>query len=233
VRARIAELDWGAIRASLAESGYAVTPRLLNSRECRELIGLYDDASRFRSRIAMGPRRFGEGEYKYFANPLPPLVRDLRRHLYPPLASIANQWNQELRRGGRYPRALSGFLRECHAAGQTRPTPLLLRYPAGGYNCLHQDRYGEVAFPLQVAFALSRREADYRGGEFLLVEQRPRAQSRGSAIALEQGEAIVFPNSERPVHGARGVHRTQMRHGVSTLHAGERYTLGIIFHDAA
>jgi hypothetical protein len=160
-------------------------------------------------------------------------VRELRRHLYAPLAAIANRWNEQLGRVERYQRALSGFLRECHAAGQTRPTPLLLRYTAGGYNCLHQDRYGDVAFPLQAALALSRRETDYRGGEFLLVEQRPRAQSRGSAIELEEGEAIVFPNSERPVHGARGVHRTQMRHGVSTLHAGERYTLGIIFHDAA
>ncbi|UCE85323.1 MAG: 2OG-Fe(II) oxygenase [Deltaproteobacteria bacterium] len=233
VRERIAALPWDSIRASLAERGYAVTPRLLGVAECRELIGLYADASRFRSRVAMGPRRFGEGEYQYFANPLPPLVRELRQHLYPPLARIANDWHAQLGSRERYPRTLGGFLRTCRAAGQTRPTPLLLRYTSGGYNCLHRDRYGAVAFPLQVAFALSNRETDYRGGEFLLVEQRPRAQSRGVAISLERGEAIVFPNGARPVRGARGFHRVHTRHGVSTLHAGERYALGIIFHEAA
>ena len=232
IRDRVADLDWKAIAAGLDADGYARVPRLLSGPECRELIALYPDAARFRSRIDMGPRRFGEGEYKYFANPLPPLVRELRQSLYPRLAAVANHWGEQLAARSRFPNSLGAFLRECHAAGQTRPTPLLLHYTAGGYNCLHQDRYGAVAFPLQVACVLSRRDADYTGGQILLVEQRPRAQSRGVALELERGDALVFPNAERPVRGARGVHRTRTRHGVSVLNSGERYALGIIFHDA-
>jgi hypothetical protein len=180
----------------------------------------------------MGPRRFGEGEYRYFARPLPPLVEELRRGLYARLAPIANRMMRELRRRERYPRTLAAFLRRCHAAGQTRPTPLLLRYEKGGYNRLHQDLYGALAFPLQATVVLSRPGVDYEGGEFLLVESRPRQQSLGEAIALEQGELVVFPVRERPVAGARGALRASVRHGASRLRGGERFALGIIFHDA-
>jgi len=184
----------------------------------------------------MARHRFGEGDYRYFEAPLPPRVRALRESLYPPLASVANASRARLGSrqvvGKPYPPTLDGFLAHCRRQGQTRPTPLLLRYEAGGYNCLHQDLYGAVAFPLQVAVLLSRPEHDFTGGEFLLVEQRPRMQSRGEAISLARREAVVFPTRERPVRGARGVYRTQMRHGVSRLHSGVRLTLGIIFHDA-
>ncbi len=180
----------------------------------------------------MEKHRFGKGEYKYFADPLPPLVRSLRRAFYGPLARIANRWQACLGRTDRFPGTLTAFTRQCALRGQPRPTPLLLRYEAGGYNCLHQDLYGDIAFPLQVAFVLSRRNRDYEGGEFILVEQRPRAQSRADAFALERGEAIIFPNRERPVRGARGYHRVQTRHGVSRIHRGTRMTFGLIFHDA-
>jgi hypothetical protein len=180
----------------------------------------------------MGRHRFGEGQYAYFSNPLPPLVRNLRVGLYPPLARIANAWAAALGREERQPSTLREFLEHCHREGQRHPTPLLLRYEAGGYNRLHQDLYGDVAFPLQVAVLLSRPRQDFDGGEFLLLEQRPRMQSRGEAIGLTRGEAVVFPNRERPVLGTRGYSRAQVRHGVSTVHAGERLTLGIIFHDA-
>jgi hypothetical protein len=233
IGARLAGLDWAALEAQLDERGYARTPPLLTQEECAALVALYGDARRFRSRVDMGRYRFGVGEYQYFASPLPGPVAALRAHAYPHLAAIANRWASALEAPQRYPAGLSDFLRVCAGQGQTKPTPLLLRYKAGGYNCLHQDLYGAVAFPLQMTWALSRRGVDFEGGESLLVEQRPRAQSRGEVIALEQGEGLIFPTNHRPVPGARGMHRVAIRHGVSRLHSGERYTLGVIFHDAA
>ncbi|HEV8716752.1 MAG TPA: 2OG-Fe(II) oxygenase [Candidatus Binatia bacterium] len=232
VKERIADLDWQAIEQSLWERGYAKTPPVLTLDECAELIRLYPDNAKFRSRIDMARHRFGVGEYKYFADPLPPLVQALRTHAYPPLATIANRWMKALRLPQRFPADLPEFLAHCRKHGQTKPTPLLLYYEAEGYNCLHQDLYGEVAFPLQLACFLSRRNHDYTGGEFLLVEQRPRAQSRGEAITPEQGEIIIFTTRYRPAAGVRGYHRVQMRHGVSRITSGSRYTLGVIFHNA-
>lgn len=231
--ARLARLDWEAIGRSLWDRGWAKaeTP-LLTAEECAGLVALYADDGRFRSRVDMERFRFGVGEYKYFADPLPPLVQDLREHAYPPLAAVANGWMKALRERRRFPPTLSRLRAACRRAGQAKPTPLLLRYETGGYNCLHQDLYGEVAFPLQMTCVLSRRGLDYTGGDFLLVEQRPRQQSRGEAIALEQGEAILFTTRERPVRGARGHVRAGMRHGVSRLLSGTRFSLGIIFHDA-
>jgi hypothetical protein len=229
---RIAACDWVALEQALDAEGYAVLPPLLAPAECDDLIARYDEPGRFRSRVEMARHRFGEGEYKYFANPLPAPVQELRERLYPRLVPVANRWQERLGVEQRYPAELAAFLDRCHAAGQRRPTPLQLRYEAGGYNCLHQDIYGAVAFPLQVVFMLTRRE-DYRGGEFLLVEQRPRAQSRGQAVALEQGEGLIFTTRERPVAGNRGWYRANVRHGVSRITEGVRVTLGIIFHDAA
>ena len=229
---RLAKLDWGAIEQSLWEWGYARTPPVLTSDECASLVALYGDEARFRSRVDMARYRFGLGDYKYFGHPLPPVVADLRAHAYPPLAQIANRWEKALGGRRRYPDDLSGLLAVCRRAGQTKPTPLLLHYEAGGYNCLHQDLYGDVAFPLQITGFLSRRGVDYEGGHFLLVEQRPRAQSRGEAIATEQGELVIFTTRERPARGHRGWHRVTMRHGVSRITSGTRYTLGVIFHDA-
>ena len=233
IATRIERLDWAAFEAALDEQGYARTPPVLTAPECAALIRLYADERRFRSRIDMARYRFGVGEYKYFAAPLPEPVAALRTACYPPLAAIASRWEVALGSRTRYPDELGRFLRICAQHGQGKPTPLLLRYTGGGYNCLHQDLYGAVAFPLQMTWALSRRGMDFDGGENLLVEQRPRAQSRGEVIALEQGEALIFPTKYRPVHGARGVYRAAMRHGVSRVHRGERYTLGVIFHDAA
>ncbi|MBI3636911.1 MAG: 2OG-Fe(II) oxygenase [Candidatus Rokubacteria bacterium] len=230
--ARLADLDWTALETSLAEFGYAKTPPLLTPDECESLIALYGDERRFRSHIDMARYRFGIGDYKYFAEPLPPLVRELRERAYPPLAAIANRWEAALGTRQRYPETLAELLRLCARRGQTKPTPLLLHYEAGGYNCLHQDLYGEIAFPLQLTAFLSRRGVDYEGGDFLLVEQRPRAQSRGEAIATEQGEVVIFTTRYRPVAGARGPYRATMRHGVSRITAGRRYTLGVIFHNA-
>jgi hypothetical protein len=232
VAERLATLDWEAIERSLWSWGYARTTPLLTPEECAALIALYPDDSRFRSRIDMERYRFGVGDYKYFAAPLPPLVADLRARLYPPLAAIANRWEQALGSRRRYPADLDRLLALCRRAGQTRPTPLLLHYETGGYNCLHQDLYGEVAFPLQLTCFLSRPGLDHEGGAFLLVEQRPRAQSRGEAIEPGQGEAVIFTTRWRPVAGARGYFRATMRHGVSRVTRGSRYTLGIIFHDA-
>jgi hypothetical protein len=229
---RLDALDWKAIEADLGEWGYARTPPLLTPAECAGLIGLYADESRFRSRIDMARYRFGVGDYKYFAAPLPPLVAALREQAYPPLAAIANRWQEALGIRERFPEELAGLLARCRRAGQTKPTPLLLHYEAGGYNCLHRDLYGEVAFPLQLTGFLSRPGADYTGGEFLLVEQRPRAQSRGDAILPERGELLIFPTRERPVRGGRGYYRVSVRHGVSRVRSGSRYTLGVIFHDA-
>jgi hypothetical protein len=232
MKARLDGLDWEAIERSLWEAGHATTPPLLTPGECADLARLYFDDRRFRSHVDMERHRFGVGDYKYFAHPLPPVVRTLRARVYPRLAKIANGWMEALGSTRRFPPTLPGLLRICRRHGQIKPTPLLLHYEAGGYNCLHQDLYGEVAFPLQLTVALSRRGADYTGGDFLLVEQRPRAQSRGSAIALDQGEAVIFTTRDRPARGARGFYRATVRHGVSPLHSGRRYTLGVIFHDA-
>jgi uncharacterized protein len=232
IKDRLASLDWQTIERSLWEYGYAKTPPVLTPDECAELIALYPDKSKFRSRIDMARYRFGVGEYKYFADPLPPPVQDLRTYAYPPLAAIANRWMQALKIAERYPTKLPGLLARCREQGQTKPTPLLLSYEAGGYNCLHQDLYGEVVFPLQLACFLSQRGQDYTGGEFLLLEQRPRAQSRGEAITPEQGEIIIFTTRYRPATGTRGYYRAQMRHGVSRVISGSRYTLGVIFHNA-
>lgn len=229
---RLQGLDWKAIEQALWNMGYAKTPAVLTAGECEELINLYADQTRFRRRIDMERHRFGVGEYQYFAEPLPALVQGVRLSTYPPLATIANGWMEALKQPQRYPPDLPSFLARCQEHGQTKPTPLLLRYEIGGYNCLHQDLYGEIAFPLQLTCFLSRREIDYTGGEFLLVEQRPRAQSRGEAIATEQGEIIIFATRDRPAAGARGYHRLQMRHGVSRIRSGQRYALGIIFHNA-
>jgi uncharacterized protein len=232
IKERLAHLDWQAIERSLWERGYAKTPPVLTPDECAELIRLYADDAQFRSRIDMARHRFGVGEYKYFADPLPPLVQALRTHAYPPLAAVANRWMKALRLPECFPADLPEFLAYCRKHGQTKPTPLLLYYETEGYNCLHQDLYGEVAFPLQLACFLSKHDDDYTGGEFLLLEQRPRAQSRGEAITPEQGEIIIFTTRYRPAAGARGYHRVQMRHGVSRLTSGSRYTLGVIFHNA-
>ena len=228
---RVAALDWTALGEALDARGCATTGPILSPEECREVIALYGRRERFRSKIVMARHNFGSGEYQYFAYPLPRLVASLRRRFYQHLAPTANRWAAALG-GTTYPADLKTFLEACHAQGQARPTPLILRYQAGDFNCLHQDLYGEIAFPLQVAICLSRKDVDFTGGEFLLVEQRPRAQSRGVAIALEQGRAIIFANRYRPVAGKRGTFRTSLRHGVSRLLSGERYTLGLIFHDA-
>jgi hypothetical protein len=232
IEERIASFDWAAVRQTMDESGYATLPPLLSKEECHAVRALYADDRRFRSRVDMARHRFGLGEYKYFASPLPALVQQLRAAFYLHLAAIANGWMEALGDDVRYPPDLPGFLDRCHAAGQDKPTPLLLRYEAGGYNCLHQDLYGAVAFPFQVLIVLSAREVEYTGGESLLVEQRPRAQSRGYAIALQQGQPLIFPTHHRPLAGTRGYYRAAMRHGVSTITSGLRSSLGIIFHDA-
>lgn len=230
ISSRIDALDWDAIAHDLDTHGYALTPPVLYAGECDGVVAMYDDDTRFRSRIDMRSHGFGSGEYKYFAAPLPAPVDELRVSLYPPLARIANAWATRLRTR-EYPPALDEFLAECHAAGQTKPTPLLLRYRAGDHNALHQDVYGDIGFPLQVLSVLTPRDR-YRGGEVLLVTQRPRQQSIGEAVDPPQGALLVFPNRVRPVRGSRGDHRVQVRHGVSRLLDGERHTLGIIFHDA-
>jgi hypothetical protein len=232
VETRLQRIDWEEAARSLEDRGWATTPPLLTAAECAALIVLYRDDRRFRSRVDMARFRFGEGEYKYFANPLPPTVLALRRHAYPRLAPIADAWSVALGGKPAYPPDLDGFLAVCAEHGQTRPTPLLLRYEPGGYNCLHQDLYGDVAFPLQMTCLLSRPGEDFTGGEFLLVEQRPRAQSRGEVVPLAQGQIVIFATRERPVRGARGPYRVTLRHGVSRVVSGERYTLGVIFHDA-
>jgi hypothetical protein len=232
IRRRIAALDWAGIAQALDREGYALLPDLVLARERRELIGLYAREEHFRKRVDMQRHRFGVGEYKYFADPLPPLVAHLRAALYPRLAPLANRWLERLGSAERLPGSFARFRARCRAAGQTRPTPLLLHYREGGLNHLHQDLYGEVAFPLQLTCLLSRPGRDFTGGEFLLLEQRVRTQSRGEAIALAAGEAILFPTRERPVPGARGFTRAQLRHGVSRVRSGTRTALGIIFHDA-
>jgi hypothetical protein len=230
--ARIAALDWAALATSLDARGYATTGPLLGPADCRALAALYDRGAGFRSTVVMQRHGFGRGEYKYFARPLPPAVETLREALYPPLAAVANRWRDQLGEEARFPPTLAAFLKECHAAGQTRPTPLLLRYGPDDYNCLHQDLYGALVFPIQLTILLSD-PAEFVGGEFMLVEQRPRMQSKGEVVPLLQGEAVLFAVNQRPVKGARGVYRVAQRHGVSRVRAGRRYTLGVIFHDAA
>jgi hypothetical protein len=219
------------LATDLAEQGYATLP-LLDATTCRELAELYDDDTRFRSRVLMQRHNYGRGEYKYLAYPLPEPVAALRQALYPPLAAIANAWRAALGERARFPPTLETFLAECHAAGQTRPTPLLLRYGPDDYNCLHQDLYGDLVFPLQLTVLLNEPGTDFTGGVFGLVEQRPRAQSRPAVVPLAQGEAVIFPVHHRPVQGTRGPHRVTTRHGVSRVRSGRRHTLGVIFHDA-
>jgi hypothetical protein len=230
---RFLRIDWPAFGSTLDARGHAVIPSLLTSSECVSLAHLYDSEALFRRRIVMERHAYGIGEYKYFTYPLPPLVAGLRHRLYRRLAPVANAWAAHLAGKAKYPAELDAFLAHCHASGQTKPTPLLLRYETGGFNCLHQDLYGAIAFPLQATILLSKPEADFTGGEFLLVEQRPRAQSRGAVVPLAQGDAVIFANAHRPVAGKRGTYRVDLRHGVSTVLTGRRATLGIIFHDAA
>jgi hypothetical protein len=227
-----AALPWPAIAGDLDAHGCAHVPALLPPDDCAAVAAWYDEEARFRSTVVMARHGFGQGEYRYFAAPLPPLVQRLRETLYPPLAAIANRWAGTLGLAARFPATHTEFLGRCHAAGQTRPTPLLLRYGPGDYNCLHQDLYGEVWFPLQVAILLSEPGRDFEGGEFVLTEQRPRMQSRVEVVSLRQGDAVIFPVRERPIAGTRGAYRVNLRHGVSRLRAGRRLTLGIIFHDA-
>lgn len=229
---RIEALDWSRIETELDAYGVGLTGRLLDATECRALAGLYDDERRFRSRIIMARHGFGSGEYQYFAYPLPEAIAALRPVVYARLAPIANRWNEALGIAQRYPDELDAFLSLCHEAGQTRPTPLLLKYRAGDYNCLHQDLYGDLFFPFQMVILLSRPGEDFTGGEFTLVEQRPRMQSRPEVVPLAQGEAAIFAVQHRPVQGSRGSYRVNLRHGVSRVRSGERYTTGLIFHDA-
>jgi hypothetical protein len=232
VRERITRLPWERIEAELDAQGHALMADLLSPAECQQLAALYGRDEPFRTRIVMARHGFGRGEYKYFRYPLPELIETFRTTLYPPLAAIANRWNKLLKIDVTYPETHGEFLARCHGAGQAKPTPLLLEYGPGDYNCLHQDLYGEHVFPLQVAFLLSEPGRDFEGGEFVMTEQRPRMQSRASVVALRQGQAVVFAVHQRPVSGARGVYRVNMRHGVSALRAGRRHTLGLIFHDA-
>jgi hypothetical protein len=230
---RIAALDWTSIGAALENDGYARAAQVLSGEDCRALIAMYGQDERFRSRVDMARHRFGQGDYAYFAAPLPRVVAILRRELYRRLAPLANRMAEALGRPADYPRDLAAYTKLCHGAGQTRPTPLLLRYEKGGYNRLHRDLYGTLAFPLQVTILLSRPDTDFTGGEFLLLEDRPRQQARADAIALAQGEMIVFPVRERPVRSNDRFVRAVMRHGVSRVRSGRRYALGVIFHDAA
>jgi hypothetical protein len=229
---RVTALDWAAISSQLGEFGCATTGQLLTPDECAAISSRYGEDAIYRSRIIMGRHGFGRGEYKYFAYPLPDTIAELRTALYPPLADVANRWNEQMNIDQRYPAEHAAWLKCCHAGGQKRPTPLLLQYGAGDYNCLHQDVYGDLVFPLQVAFLLSRPGEDFSGGEFVLTEQRPRMQSRAEVVPLRQGEGVIFPVHHRPVQGTRGIYRVNMRHGVSRLREGQRHTLGIIFHDA-
>ena len=230
---REANIDWQNALSSLDERGFAVIRAVLTQKTCEEITAVYGDDRQFRSRIEMERYGFGRGEYKYFNYPLPALVQQIRSSLYPQLASLANEWLAQL--GSKkppYPKKLSEFIEQCHRAGQKRPTPLMLKYVAGDFNCLHQDLYGEIVFPFQVTFFLSERGKDFAGGEFVLAEQRPRKQSRVEVLSPDQGDAVIFAVHHRPVRGTRGYYRANLRHGVSTVRSGERYTLGIIFHDA-
>jgi hypothetical protein len=233
VAKRVDAIDWPAARADLDAHGWAMLPCLLTAEECNATAALYGPGDTFRSHVVMARHGFGKGEYRYFAYPLPPLVEGLRTALYPHLAPIANHWHERLGVDARFPDSHAMFLKACHAAGQRRPTPLLLQYGAGDYNCLHQDLYGEHVFPLQVTILLSAPGEDFTGGEFVLIEQRPRMQSRAEVVPLGKGDAVVFAVNSRPQKGTRGDYRVALRHGVSRLHSGHRHTLGVIFHDAA
>jgi len=230
--ARVEVIDWAHAESELDAQGCTVFKGLLSPGECRTLASLYPDDTHFRSRIVMGRHGFGRGEYKYFSYPLPDLIAELRPKLYARLAGVANRWNEAMGIEIRYPARHDAFLKRCHDAGQTRPTPLLLKYEAGDYNCLHQDLYGEHVFPLQVAILLSQPGRDFAGGEFVLTEQRPRMQSRAEIVSLSQGDGVIFAVRERPVRGTRGTYRVNLRHGVSRIKSGERFTLGVILHDA-
>jgi hypothetical protein len=229
---RVADRNWTGLAAELDGFGCAVTKALLTPAECRALAALYDEESHFRSHVVMARHGFGRGEYRYFRYPLPGLLAGLRSALYPRLAPVANAWNERMGLDARYPADHAAFLDQCHAAGQARPTPLLLRYVEGDFNCLHQDLYGEFAFPLQVAVLLSKPGEDFTGGEFALTEQRPRMQSRVEVVPLDQGDAVIFAVHNRPVRGAKGNYRVNLRHGVSRVRSGRRHTVGVIFHDA-
>jgi len=225
----MAEPEW---KSALEETGHGLMPGLLDADACDRLAALYDEPGRFRSKVVMARHGFGQGEYQYFDHPLPPPVRALRSSLYASLVPVANRWMDSLGERHRYPLRLESYLETCHARGQTRPTPLLLRYGPGDFNCLHQDLYGPEIFPFQVTVLLSRPGADFTGGEFVLTQQRPRMQSRVEVVPLGQGDAVVFAVNVRPVRGTRGVYRVRMRHGVSEVRSGRRHTLGLIFHDA-
>lgn len=229
---RLEMLDWERSTDELNTLGNVVVPELLSGDECQAVADLYREESVFRSRVVMASHGFGRGEYKYFRYPLPEIIAELRPALYTRLAPVANRWNEAMDIGVRYPETHDAFLRKCHAAGQSKPTPLLLQYAEGDYNCLHQDLYGEHVFPIQVAILLSEPGKDFTGGEFVLTEQRPRMQSRAEVVPLRQGDGVAFAVHHRPVKGTRGTYRVNMRHGVSRLRSGKRYTLGIIFHDA-
>jgi uncharacterized protein len=228
---RITSYDWRLVTQDLDAGGNAVLERLISSAECQELAALYPDETNFRSRVVMARHGFGKGEYQYFAYPLPDLVAGLRTTLYPRLVPLANRWNELMGIDVRYPLRHAEFIARCHAAGQRKPTPLLLQYGPGDYNCLHQDVYGEHVFPLQVAILLSEPGQGFTGGEFVMTEQRPRMQSRAEVVPLHQGDAVVFTVRQRPVQGSRGAYRVNLRHGVSRIRSGQRHTLGIIFHD--
>lgn len=230
---RLTTYDWAGIASDLDGAGYALLPKLLTPEECAGLAGLYSEEGRFRSQVVMARHGFGKGEYRYFKYPLPDLMGGLRAALYPRLVGIANAWNARMGMEERFPDDHAAFLARCRAAGQARATPLLLKYGPGDFNCLHQDLYGEVWFPLQVAILLSRPGADFTGGEFVLTEQRPRMQSRVEVAPLSQGDAVVFAVNNRPVQGTKGTYRVKLRHGVSRIRSGARFTAGIIFHDAA
>ena len=229
---RIAAYDWQNLSAELGSYGCAVIEKLLSTEECRQIAGLYPQEDNFRSHVHMARHGFGKGEYRYFKYPLPDLIGAMRTALYPRLATVANDWNDRLGLEQRYPARHATFLKQCHDAGQTRPTPLLLQYVPGDFNCLHQDLYGDLAFPLQAAILLSEPGKDFTGGEFVLTEQRPRMQSRAEVVPLRQGDAVAFAVHNRPVQGTKGTYRVNLRHGVSRLRSGRRHTLGIIFHDA-
>jgi hypothetical protein len=231
--ARVAAYDWQGLACELDNYGCAVLPKLLSPEECRAIAALYSDESQFRGHIQMARHGFCKGEYRYFKYPLPGLLGDLRTALYPHFASVANEWNSRMGMEERYPVDHASFLKRCHAAGQTRPTPLLLQYVPGDFNCLHQDLYGDIAFPIQVAILLSEPGVGFTGGEFILTEQRPRMQSRAEVVPLKQGDAVAFAVHNRPVRGSKGNYRVSLRHGVSRVRSGMRHTVGIIFHDAA
>ncbi len=233
IAGRVQRAEWERVSKDMNQSGWSLLPAMLKDEECDAIAGLYVEPEGFRSHIAMARHGFGRGEYKYFSYPLPDIVADLRTALYPKLVPIANLWNERMNTNARFPESHAAFIERCHAAGQTRPTPLLLQYGPEDYNCLHQDLYGAQVFPMQVVFLLSEPEKDFTGGEFILTEQRPRMQSKAEVVPLRRGDAAVFAVHHRPHQGARGYYRVNLRHGVSKLRAGHRHTMGILFHDAA